>query len=288
MDNQQRNCNLLYSGKVIAKEHLQELYDKYIQGSSLSELSKAYGYNIGTIRNFLKRNNVEIRNVKESVKKFHKQETLNIDTYLEENLIGWIMGDGGLRLMNRSINPYFTYTDKHKDHIDYVGSILTKYNIKYNISINPVNGCFQLQSETRPEFHKYYNLFYGYEGLNENGQKRKILPNIVLTPIIARNWYIGDGSSLKYSNCSTNRGQIACKYKNDFILNELNKICPTKIYDDGHGRYKYYFNNKSLIQFLEYIGECPVESYKYKWITRRSTTIIETSNNINKIDDGIV
>lgn len=285
MDNQQRNCNLLYSGKVIAREHLQELYDKYNEGSSLSELSKIYGYNIATIRNFLKRNNVEIRSVKESVKKFHKQETIKIDNYLEENLIGWIMGDGGLRIMNHAINPYFTYTDKHKDHIDYVGGILTQYGIKYNISINPVNGCYQLQSETRPEFHKYYTLFYGYEGLNENGQKRKILPNIKLTPIIVRNWYIGDGSSSKYSDCDTHHGQIACKYKNDFILEELNKICPTKIYDDGKGMYKYYFSNKALIQFLEYIGECPVESYKYKWITRRSTTIIEASE---ASDGGIV
>ena len=32
-------------------------------------------------------------------------------------------------------------------------------------------------------------------------------------------------------------------------------------------------------------GECPVDGYKYKWITRCSTTIIETSN---KMDEGIV
>ena len=98
-----------------------------------------------------------------------------------------MLGDGGMRLANHAINPYFTYTDKYKYHILYVGDILKKYNIKYNIIKNKTTGCYQLQSETRPEFHKYYSLFYGYDGLNENGQKRKILPNIKLTPIILKN-----------------------------------------------------------------------------------------------------
>ena len=61
MGNQQQNCNLLYSGKVLKSEHLYNLYNEYIQGSSIRELSSKYGYNIGTIRNFLKRNNVKIR-----------------------------------------------------------------------------------------------------------------------------------------------------------------------------------------------------------------------------------
>lgn len=294
MDNQQQNCNLRYNGKVIKREHLQELYNKYINGSSLSELSNTYGYNIGTIRNFLKTNGVEIRNVKESVKKFHKQADLIIDNFLEENLIGWIMGDGGLRLQKHAINPYFTYTDKHEDHIKYIASILNKYSIKYGISINSRNGCFQLQSETRPEFHKYYDLFYGYEGLNERGQKRKILPDITLTPIILRNWYIGDGSSVKQTDCDAHKAFITCKYKNNYILKQLSEICEKEIkcYLDNskeYASYKYYFGYNTLIKLLDYIGPCPVESYKYKWITRCSTTIIETSDeNLKESDDGIV
>lgn len=189
-----------------------------------------------------------------------------------------MLGDGGMRLTNHAINPYFIYTDKHEDHILYVGNILKKYNIKYNITKNKTSGCYQLQSETRPEFHKYYSLFYGYDGLNENNQKRKILPNIELTPLILKNWYIGDGGSSRYSKSYNHRGFIIDKYKNDYILNQLNKITGNcKCYCHSNKTYKYYFNNKSLIKLLEYIGECPVESYKYKWITRCSTTIIETS-----------
>ena len=242
------------------------------------ELSIQYGYNIATIRNFLIRNKVKIRSVKESIKKFHKSISINIDDFLEENIIGWMLGDGGMRLVNHAINPYFTYTDKHEDHILHVGNILKKYNIKYNITKNKISGCYQLQSETRPEFHKYYSLFYGYNGLNENGQKRKILPNIRLTPIILKNWYIGDGGSSKQNKSYNHRGYIVDKYQNDYVLNQLIEITGScKCYCDRNKCYRYHFNNKALIKLLEYIGECPVESYKYKWITRCSTTIIETS-----------
>ena len=89
-----------------------KIINKYCSGESLMQLSNQYGYNIASIRYFLLKNGVEIRSVKESVKKFHKQYTLNIDDFLNENLIGWLLGDGGMRLMNNSINPFFNYTDK--------------------------------------------------------------------------------------------------------------------------------------------------------------------------------
>ena len=110
---------------------------------------------------------------------------------------------------------------------------------------------------------------------------RKILPNITLTPIILKNWFIGDGSSIKQKNCNNHKGQISCKYKNEFILDQFNKLFnKVAIYEyknsSGAICYTYHISNKNFIKFLDYIEECPVESYKYKWITRCSTTIIET------------
>lgn len=290
MDNQQQNRKLKFTGKTIKPEHYFEIIEKYENGESLMQLSNQLGYNIATIRYFLINNDITIRNVKESVKKFQKECNIIIDSFLDENIVGWILGDGGMRIIKNSINPFFNYTDKKEDHILYISSILTKYGIKNNINFNSNNSCYQLQSETRPEFHKYYDLFYGYEGLNENNQKRKILPNITLTPIILKNWFIGDGSSVKQNGTNNHKGQISCKYKNDFIIDQLNKIHEDiSVYSyktaTGTTCYTYHFSNKNFIKFLEYIGECPIESYKYKWITRCSTTIIETSE---LSDEGIV
>lgn len=118
------------------------------------------------------KNNIEIRNVKESVSRL-KKENLNFDEYLEQNLIGWILGDGGLRLPKNGANPYFTYCDSHEDHIIYIKSILEKYDIQTNIYQNKTTNCWQLKTEALPNFQKYYNMFYGYKGLNEKKSKKK-------------------------------------------------------------------------------------------------------------------
>lgn len=270
MDNQQQNetIKIIWKGKTIKEEHYSYIIENYIKGKSLSQLSKELSYNISTIRTFLIKNGIKIRNVKESVKKFHKKANLIIDSFLDENIIGWILGDGGMRIPEHGINPKFIYTDKKKDHIDFICSILNKYNIHYNISFNNISGCYYINSEARPEFHKYYDLFYGYDGLNENNQKRKILPNIDLTPIILRNWYIGDGSSSNQGKLGNHRGFIGCKYENPYITNQFKKLFEEefKLYSLNNGMFQYYFSNKGLIKLLDYIGDCPVDGYKYKWI----------------------
>ena len=270
MDNQQQNetIKIIWEGKTIKKEHLIYIIDEYINGKSLSELGKKLSYNIATIRRFLINNNIKIRDVKESVSKFHKQSTLVFDDYFRSNFIGWILGDGGLRIPKAGINPKFHYTDKKKDHIDYICSILTKYNIHYNISFNKNSECYNIDSEARPEFHEFYNLFYGYEGLDEHNRKYKTLPDINLNPIILRNWYIGDGSSSNQGKIGNHRGFIGCKFENPYITDQFKNLFGNdfKLYSLNTGMYQYYFTNNGLKKLLEYIGECPVESYKYKWI----------------------
>lgn len=270
MDNQQQNetIKIIWEGKTIKKEHLIYIIDEYINGKSLSELGKELSYNIATIRRFLINNNIKIRDVKESVSKFHKQSTLVFDDYFRSNFIGWILGDGGLRIPKAGINPKFHYTDKKKDHIDYICSILTKYNIHYNISFNKNSECYNIDSEARPEFHEFYNLFYGYEGLDEHNRKYKTLPDINLNPIILRNWYIGDGSSSNQGKIGNHRGFIGCKFENPYITDQFKNLFGNdfKLYSLNTGMYQYYFTNNGLKKLLEYIGECPVESYKYKWI----------------------
>ncbi len=276
-NNQHQDIKIIYYGSVIKPDHARILIFKYTNGTSLMKLSNEYGYNIATIRYFLKKNGIYTRTVKESVIDSIKTKEILGDDFLRENIIGWLLGDGGIRIFKGAVNPVFNYTDQHKDHILYVNDILNKYNIKTNITYNKHNSCYSLQTEALPYFKQFYDLFYGYPGLNENGQKRKILPDIKITPIILRNWFIGDGCSSKGTKTHNHRGVIADKFKNDFILEQLVSLFNTSdggrvtCCSDGHNSiygYKYYFNNKSFIKMLEYIGECPVESYRYKWITK--------------------
>lgn len=88
MDNQQQNRIIKYQGKVIKTEHYNILIDEYLNGVSLTKLQEKYGYNIATIRHFLMNQNIKIRNVKESVEKFHKISNLQLDNVFEENFTG--------------------------------------------------------------------------------------------------------------------------------------------------------------------------------------------------------
>ena len=275
--NQQRNNNLIKDINIII--------DLYSAGYSQQQLGKIYNVSNSTIRYYLLKNNIKIRNLKESCYKIRKKKNIYIDTFFSENLIGWLLGDGGLRKCNRSTNPHFVYTDKKYSNIKYIQNILSDYNINSNINLNKHSMCFQLQSESLQVFNEYYELFYGYKGLNENNQKRKILPNVIITPIILLNWYIGDGGIKKGSGTYNNSAVITCKYKNDYIFSQLKEKFNISIHKtNGKDEYKYYFSNKSLKKLLIYIGKCPINDYKYKWIVRRSTTIIEPS----LMDDGIV
>lgn len=87
MDNQQQSTNLKFTGKTIKPEHYYLLIEEYTNGDSLMQLSNKYGYNIATIRYFLKNNDIKTRTVKESIAKFQKEES-GVDEFLEQNLIG--------------------------------------------------------------------------------------------------------------------------------------------------------------------------------------------------------
>ena len=248
---------------------LKEIIALYESGVSQCEIGKIYGVGNSNIRYYLIKAGISLRGLKESVSKSIKTKEINETTELNENMIGWILGDGSIRLAKQAVNPFFNYTDKKKDHIDHVANILTLYNIKYSIFFNQKNECYQLQSECLPYFKKYYDLFYGYEGLNENNQKRKILPDVILTPTILLNWYIGDGSVKSFCDCKNNGGTISCKYKNDFVINQLKDMfghVACHSYKSGNN---YYFNHMAFCKMLKYIGPCPIDSYKYKWITRK-------------------
>lgn len=270
IDNQQRNNN-----SVLNIDHVIDLYNK---GYSQQQIGKIYNVSNSSIRYYLIKNNILIRGLKESCIKNRKNKNIYIDSFLCENLVGWLLGDGSLRKLNRGINPYFNYTDKKYEHILYIKNILNEYNIKANINFNKTTKCFQLQTESLQIFNIFYDLFYGYDGLNENSQKRKILPNIKITPIILLNWYLGDGGIKKQSKSYNNTSAISCKFNNEYIFNQLDYLFGISLHKTKNKEeYKYYFSNISTKKLFEFIGLSPVKCYEYKWIVRRSTTIIEPS-----------
>lgn len=91
-----------------------------------------------------------------------------------------------MTIKRRGINPIFNYTDSHYEYMKYVYDILTKYGIHCTISEYKSGNCYKLLTESLPQFHEYYNLFYGVDCFDTYGRKIKYFPDIILTPIILK------------------------------------------------------------------------------------------------------
>jgi len=240
------------------------LCDQYLRKKlSIYEIAKLCGVNYQIIRYWLIKYNIPLRSYSEA-------------TYLAEMnhcklsqeaiyfINGELLGDGSLK----SISPYsalFNYGSKYLEYIRYIKDTLKSFGIKQAGNINK---------------HYYKNLdcyTYHYNSLcyaellpiykNWYPDGRKIVPkDIKLTPLTCKQWYIGDGS-LKHSKnrkptieLSTDGFTISDV---EWLVKQLKKL-NFKATRQPFGN-KVYISAYSVKDFLNYIGDCPVNCYQYKW-----------------------
>ena len=90
--------------------------------------------------------------------------------------------------------------------------------------------------------------------------------DIKLTPLVCRQWYIGDGCLkhpkngrpyIELSTCGFSISDVS------WLVGELNKLGIKTTRCNSNNIIE--ISTHSTRAFLNYIGECPVECYKYKW-----------------------
>ena len=118
-----------------------------------------------------------------------------------------------------------------------------------------------------PVFTEIYHNWYV--------NKIKIIPaDLVLTPTICLLWYLGDG-------CLTNSSGYSlffatnCFSKTNLetqILSQMKKFEASLVsageFKEGGNQYRIYIPRRHIKHFLDYIGDCPVHFYAYKWNAR--------------------
>lgn len=210
------------------------------------------------MRHRLIKNGIKIRSISEGVNlTLTEKDHITLSKENEEILIGNLIGDGCLRKRDKETRARYSHVDKNSEYLVWLKSCFERDNITFSdIYIHKKSGCFALQSHTFEVFNKYKSLFYP--------DKKRIVPqNIKLTPIILRQWYISDGS------VATHGGRYIAKEIKDptILLDELHKIFGNEVkYHQSSG--KFYFPKSCVLDFLNYIGESPVDCYKYKWELR--------------------
>lgn len=254
--------------KIDVKEKLYEnkewLYEHYvIQEESALIMAKMAGCGNVTILRWLRKFDISIRTRSEGTFLANKN-SLNLSDELSDLLDGELLGDGHAGMMGPRSARY-CHTSQYKEYLIWLSKTFADLGIEQSGKINKYWGedyetfVYKYTSRSYPELVPTRQRFYP-EG-------KKIVPkDLILTPIMARHWFLGDGGlygqaggrpHIEFATCYFDKASI------DYLLKEFRG----KGFKVNHwpSSNKIGMSVKSVKDFLEYIGPCPIDCYSYKW-----------------------
>ena len=189
--------------------------------------------------------------------------SINIQKIIE----GCLMGDAHLELPKNGKNASFKYRSSSKQHTEFVHSFFKEFctdnyqNIKkyeiFDKRTNKTYISFEFRTKALPIFTEQHNRFYK--------NRIKIVPNdLIIDNNLLLFWYIGDGE------LESNGGFIKL-HTNSFTHDEVNFLCDklslfeAKISKKTSDQFLVSIPRKRVKEFLNKIGECPIDDYKHKW-----------------------
>lgn len=241
------------------------LYQKYIiEKMSMKEIAQLLGISDKPIRNRLKEYNIPSR----KQGSWQEKSPIILNSFQKEVIQGALLGDGSLTSGRK--NSSFVYISKVKEHVQFVCHSLEDYAIP---------SCFYSESDvydyrTNKKYHKTTfktQANITFTQLRDKWYKNNIkhIPNdLKLTSTNCLIWYLGDGSLTKYSTKSSQRIYFAT---NSFMEEEIQDILIPQLKDFeptiqlNNRQPVLFIPRRKILDFLNFIGPCPVEAYRHKW-----------------------
>ena len=188
----------------------------------------------------------------------------NLSFEAVEWLDGELLGDGHLEKRS-TFSARFMSTTKYLEYVHYVRDTLKAFGIEQSgriIERHPKNFgdvvytyCSRNYIELLPFRMNWYP-----EG-------KKVIPRgVKLSPLTCRQWYIGDGSLCykgRKNPCITLCTDAFPVYDVEWLVKQLQELGFSVTRQLARNR--IYIAVCSTKDFLDYIGECPVRCYEYKW-----------------------
>ena len=240
------------------------LYMMYwIKKLSMYQIAKEIGRSCMPIRYWLHKFNIPIRSNQESVR-LAKGNHCKVSKEALEWINGELLGDGHLESQS-PCSARFQYDSKYLEYAQYVSDTLKFFGIEQCGEINERYykdmGCYTYHYQSR-----YYVELLPIRKQWYPNSKKIVPKDIKLTPLTLRQYYIGDGClahpqrARPYIILATYGFPISDV---EWLVNELNKLDfkATRRNSDN----SIHISTFSTQDFLNYIGKCPIECYKYKW-----------------------
>jgi len=202
----------------------------------------------------------------------HRRCLSTLTEYQLEVLYGELLGDGSLDMQKSYTNARFQWGGNSEDHGLLIHKVLGDFACYFKVQKRLGHkDTWKIVSKSAAAFTPIHREWY-FTG-------RQAIPNsIKLTPVIVRHWYLGDGYLKKRPNkrpciilCSQNYGLNDW----DILIREFNRIGLNPWTEKNNKGYVLRFSTRETNNFFDFIGECPVPYYKYKWLTEEEYNSME-------------
>lgn len=241
---------------LFQQHEISELY----KINSIRQIANKFNCSPTKIRNILIKNNIKLRTPKEGIILYNKN-SFPLSNELRQRINGELLGDGCL--IKRNYYSCFVFTNKNKEYITFLSNLLKDipYNVKeieyYHKNWKSWYVINRLKTHCSIEFTELESIWYK--------NRKKIVPDIDISPNLVLHWYMGDGNLSKrgfaiFCTDCFNRKEV------EFLSMKLNKEIGIKSsYMDG----RIFVPKTSVSLMLEYIGNSPFNSMAYKWNLRK-------------------
>lgn len=254
--------------------NISNIIDGYLSGKSCNELGIEFGYCAMTIYKHLIRNGITMRRKWEG--RILKLPKSNLSDYEKQIIDGCLLSDGSVFCKNERSTANFSFTSIHKNFIDHIQSILPLLSFRTRHRINGkrnfhgkeynCSDSYELISNADKSLNEFRKLWY------PNGIK--IIPrNLILSPITIKYWFYGDGSTSYIKYKDKNRYIRISFCTNGFTIDDC-EFLVSKLEECGL-KFSIYLSRKQpmlvalktkiILDFFDYIGDCNVSCFNYKW-----------------------
>ena len=248
----------------------EELIQKYItENYTIAQCADYFGCSKKPVSNAIKKYGIH--------KKLSHQTIMKMTDEMYEVLRGAMLGDGSLLVQNKSANAHLSYTSKSLQHVQFIAKYFEEYQCGKGITSKMVYDKRTGKSYERNTFLTNRSITLTEEINKWYINKIKHIPSdLVLTPLTCLVWYIGDGGITKITDKAN--GQAISLSTNCFEKEEIEnillpqlsqfdaRIAKAGIGKNGQRQYVIrIYKKENIIKFLEYIGPCPFDDYRYKW-----------------------
>lgn len=211
--------------------------------------------------------------------RYESKNRMLINNKLHQVIEGTIFSDASLR--KTKINPdfHFIQTERSKEYVEYVAN---EFSIELEVRK-------RIDKPTRfvkiPRTSYYFRTFATKDLLSYHDRwypdgRTKIIPDdFEITPISLLHAYLGDGYLRKHTSKKQKTHTYSAFCTDSFTLEDIERNF-MKPLEEKHGIYTWVdwhygkerekrprvaIRTKSMADFFNFLGPCPVKCFEYKW-----------------------